>query len=214
MHAEQANLRTSTPILTKKRSYLFEDFDIKLSWGRHGMGACDGSEIFIAQLELDGARVQATVGQAATHHLRESHQGSFQLLGISRVFIVGMLVADRLGISIGPPSLSNQPPASSPRALPASASPHFPKRCSRKLSSKRARSLTLVTPRPFRCRSVIFPTPGISRTSSGARKLTSCPGTIQRTPFALALADETLATSLEIPIPRKQLSWVSDFILW
>src|SRR5438067_1601419 len=102
MHAEQANLRTSTPILTKKRSYLFEDFDIKLSWGRHGMGACDGSEIFIAQLELDGARVQATVAQAATHHLREAHQGSFQLLGISRVFIVGMLVADRLGISIGP----------------------------------------------------------------------------------------------------------------
>ena len=43
-----------------------------------------------------------------------------------------------LGSVSAPTSLSNQPPASSPRALPARASPHFPKRSSRKVSSKRA----------------------------------------------------------------------------
>src|SRR5438094_3491854 len=102
MHAEQAHLCTPTPILTKKHSYLFEDLDVKLSWGRQGMSACDGGEVFIAQLELDGTRLQGTIAQTATHHLRKTHQGRFQLLGIGRIFIVGMFVADRLGISIGP----------------------------------------------------------------------------------------------------------------
>ncbi len=69
-------------------------------------------------------------------------------------------------------------------------------------------------PRACRLLSITLPTPGISRTSSGARNFASSPGTIQRTPFGLACAEETLAISREVPIPTEQLSPVSAFMRW
>ena len=53
------------------------------------------------------------------------------------------------------------------------------------------------------------PTPGISRTSSGARNFASSPGKIQRTPLGLACPEETFAIRRELPIPTEQFNPVS-----
>ncbi len=77
-------------------------------------------------------------------------------------------------------------------------------------SSSFARSPTFLMPRSWRCFSMTLPTPGISRTSSGARNFASSPGTIHSTPLGLACAEETLAISRDDPMPTEQLSWVCD----
>src|ERR1039458_10087430 len=58
--------------------------------------------------------------------------------------------------------------------------------------------------------SITLPTPGMSPTASGARNFASSPGRTQSTPFGLALAEETLAISREVPIPIEQFSCVAD----
>ena len=45
--------------------------------------------------------MQPAFAQAAAYHLRETHQGGFQLLDAGGVFVVGVFMADRLGIGIG-----------------------------------------------------------------------------------------------------------------
>jgi hypothetical protein len=126
----------------------------------------------------------------------------------------GVLVADGFRPFAAPISVSNQPPASRPRDLPASARPHLPKRCSRKASSRRARSPTLRMPSAFRCFSVTLPTPGTLRTSSGARKAASWPGITHSTPLGLAWSELILATRREAAIPMEQFRPVSAFMRW
>ena len=69
-----------------------------------------------------------------------------------------------------------------------------------------ARSPTFLMPSACRWVSMTLPTPGISRTSSGARNLASSPGTIQSTPLGFACAEETFAIRRELPIPTEQFS--------
>ena len=116
------------------------------------------------------------------------------------------------GPSSAPISVSNQPPASRPCDLPASARPHLPKRCSRKASSRRARSPTLRMPSACRFFSVTLPTPGTLRTSSGARKAASCPGITHSTPLGLAWSELILATRREAAMPMEQFSPVAAFM--
>ena len=80
-----------------------------------------------------------------------------------------MLVADGARPLVFPMSASNQPPASSPRDFPESATPSAPKFCSSQRWSREARSPTLRMPCSCRRFSITLPTPGILRTSSGAR---------------------------------------------
>src|SRR5271154_2612885 len=101
MHSEQTYLRSLAPVLAKQSAHLLEDFGVELSGSGQAMSSRDGSEIFVAKFELDGTRVQSIFAQAATDHLRKTHQRGHNLLGISGVFVIGVFVADGLGISIG-----------------------------------------------------------------------------------------------------------------
>ena len=48
-----------TPVLAKQRANLLEDFGVELGRDGKRVGAGDGGEVLVAQLELDGAGVQA-----------------------------------------------------------------------------------------------------------------------------------------------------------
>ena len=101
MNSQQAHLRSFTPVLAKQSAHLFENFGVELCGSGQAMSAGDGGEIFVAEFELDGARVQLMFAQPAAHHLGKPHQGGFDLLGIGGVFVVGVFVADGFGIGIG-----------------------------------------------------------------------------------------------------------------
>src|SRR5438105_6799242 len=58
------------------------------------MGAGDGGEIRIAQLELDGSRLKFLFAQATRHHLREPRQCGFQFVAIGSVFVISVFVTD------------------------------------------------------------------------------------------------------------------------
>src|SRR5579862_1131115 len=64
------------------------------------MGPRDGGEILVAQFELNGAREISTLAQPPPNHLAETHQRGLQALGVARVFVERVLVADRLRIYI------------------------------------------------------------------------------------------------------------------
>src|ERR1035441_9085091 len=100
LHAEKTNLRALLPILAEEGTDLLEDFRVELGWGRQGVRAGDGGEVFIAEFELDRARVEMGFAQAAAHHLGKSHQGGFELAAVGRVFVVGVLVADGFGADV------------------------------------------------------------------------------------------------------------------
>ena len=46
------------PVLAEQRADLLEDFGVELGGARQGVGAGDGREVLVAQLELDGAGVK------------------------------------------------------------------------------------------------------------------------------------------------------------
>ena len=58
MHAQQDESRRLSSNSCGKGADLLEDFGIELGWGRQRMRAGDGGEIFVAQLELNGAGVE------------------------------------------------------------------------------------------------------------------------------------------------------------
>src|SRR5947207_9776099 len=60
---------------------------------RQSMGAGDSAEIAVAQLQLDGVGMQASLPETAADHLREARQCSFELLGIGSVAGKRMLMA-------------------------------------------------------------------------------------------------------------------------
>ena len=65
------------------------------------MGSRDGSEVLVAQFQLNGARVQVRFPQAPPHHLGEPHQSRLKLVSIGRVFVISMFVADRFRFGVG-----------------------------------------------------------------------------------------------------------------
>src|SRR5208282_2713479 len=85
----------------KQCARLLEDFGVELRGSGQAVGAGDGGEIFVAQFELDGASMQLVFAQAAALHFGEPHQGGLNLLHIGGVVVVGVFVADGLGIGIG-----------------------------------------------------------------------------------------------------------------
>jgi len=60
----------------------------------------DGREIFVAQFQLERACKESALAQAPPDHFAEAHQRGLQALGIARVFIEGVLVADRFRIDV------------------------------------------------------------------------------------------------------------------
>ena len=101
MNAQQSHLIALAPVLAKQQLDLRKDFVVELRGRRQSVGTGNGGEIAVAQLELQRAGVEAGFALAAAHHLRQTHQRGFQLLEVSSVFVVGMLVADGLDLSIG-----------------------------------------------------------------------------------------------------------------
>ena len=101
LHAQKSNRHALFPISAEQRAHLLENFRVELGWGRQGMGASECGEIFVAQFELNGARVKPGFAQAAGHHLRKTRQCRLQLGEIGGVFVVGVFVADGFGIRIG-----------------------------------------------------------------------------------------------------------------
>src|ERR1700730_7836554 len=62
------------------------------------MGARDGREIGVAQFQLEGARKISALAQPPSNHFTEPHQRGLQSLGVTRVLVERMLVANRFGI--------------------------------------------------------------------------------------------------------------------
>ena len=58
-------------------------------------------EIFVTEFELHRTGVEIGFAQAASNHLAETHQRGFELCLIRGVFVVGVLVADGLGVVFG-----------------------------------------------------------------------------------------------------------------
>ncbi len=79
---------------------MFENLVIHLRRLLEGMRSRDGGEIFVAQFQLQRAREVSAFAQAAAYHLAETHERGLQALGVARVFVEGVLVADRFRIDI------------------------------------------------------------------------------------------------------------------
>src|SRR6266478_739865 len=62
------------------------------------MRSRDCREIGVAQFQLEGARKISALTQPPSDHLAEAHQRGLQALGVARILIERMLVADRFGI--------------------------------------------------------------------------------------------------------------------
>src|SRR6266849_7014331 len=101
MDSQQANLCVPLPVFAEERADVFEDFVVELGGRGQSVGPGDGGEIFVAELELNGAGVEFGFAQAASHHLRQTHQRGFELGGVSGVFVVGVFVADGFGVDVG-----------------------------------------------------------------------------------------------------------------
>ena len=133
--------------------------------------------------------MQPVLAQPPARPSPKPRQRGFDPLRVGRIFAEGVLVADGLRPVSSPISVSNQPPASSPRDLPASASPHLPKRSSRNASSSRARSPTLRMPS---CVQVLLRHLADARHFAHVErreKRASWPGITHSTPFGLAWSD-------------------------
>src|SRR5262249_1132896 len=79
LNTEQAHFRSLLPVLAKEHSNLLEDFGVELGGlGQRG-GACDRSEILVAQLELNRAREERVLTQPARDHFGEAHQRRLEL---------------------------------------------------------------------------------------------------------------------------------------
>ncbi len=101
LHAEQAHFPARLPVFAKKFTHLFEYFAVELRRGSQTMGSRNCCEIFVTQLELDGARVELTFAQSPADHFRKPHQRSFQLVDVRGIFVVSVLVADGFRCRVG-----------------------------------------------------------------------------------------------------------------
>src|SRR5258708_30997476 len=100
MHSEESNVRSLLPVFAEQSADLLEDFRIELRRGRESVGTRQRGEVFVSQLELNGAGVEVGLAQAASNHLRQAHESGFDLSWIRSVFVVGVLVADGLGLGV------------------------------------------------------------------------------------------------------------------
>src|SRR6266481_6404040 len=94
MHAQESYMRAPLPIFSKQRADFFEDLGVDLRGPLQCMRAGESRKILVAQLELDGSRVQPVFAQATPYHLRQPGQRGFKNVRVGGVFSVSMLVAD------------------------------------------------------------------------------------------------------------------------
>src|SRR5208282_2569141 len=100
LHSQQPYRRAWFPVVEKQTPHLLENLIVHLRRPVQRMGSRDGGEIFVAQFQLQRTREVSAFAQPAAHHLTEPHQRGLQALGIARIFVESMLVADRFGIDI------------------------------------------------------------------------------------------------------------------
>src|ERR1700684_249691 len=74
---------------------VIEDLVVHLGWLLQRMGPRDGREIFVAQFQLEGARKESALAQPPSHHFAKPHQSGLQALGVARIFVESVFVADR-----------------------------------------------------------------------------------------------------------------------
>src|SRR5437588_4745112 len=110
MPSQQANLYAPLPVFAEQRADLLEDFRIELRRGRESVGTRQRGEVFVSQLELNSAGVEVGLAQAASNHFRQAHQSGLDLGGVRGVFVVSVLVTDRLGFGVGS-NFAIEPPA-------------------------------------------------------------------------------------------------------
>ena len=79
VNAEQPYGGAGLPVAAEELADFLVDFGVELRGARHRMGARNGGEVRVAQFELDGARLQRVLAQAASHHFGEPRQGGFDL---------------------------------------------------------------------------------------------------------------------------------------
>ena len=76
----------------------FDQLDVELRGVVERDGPREGGEIRVAQLDVDGARVQFVLAQPAADHLRQPRQRRFEQRGVGGIFAERVLVADRFRI--------------------------------------------------------------------------------------------------------------------
>src|SRR5258708_9097581 len=101
MHSEESNVRSLLPVFAEQSADLLEDLRIELRRGRESVGTRQRSEVFVAQLELNGAGVEVGLAQAASNHLGQAHERGFDLRGVRCVVVIGVLVADGFRLGVG-----------------------------------------------------------------------------------------------------------------
>ena len=101
VHPEQAHARAGLPILAEQGADVIENLGIEARGALDRMRPRDGGEIRIAQLKLQGARLQPVLAQTAADHFGKPGQGGFEYREIAGVLVVRVLVADRFGINVG-----------------------------------------------------------------------------------------------------------------
>jgi hypothetical protein len=91
---------TRLPVGEKQAPRLLENLVVHLRRLVERMRSRDGGEIFVAQFQLQGAREISAFAQAPSYHFAEAHERGLQALGVARVFVEGVLVADRFRVDI------------------------------------------------------------------------------------------------------------------
>jgi hypothetical protein len=128
-----------------------------------------------------------------------------QLLALDEISLERVLDADRDALDS-----SSSPRESIPRARSRSTLPTLPGSSRRSPSSESAASAPTVSTPAARSRSSAFgPTPGSLRTSSGARKPASWPGTTTTSPPGLRASLPTFATTLHGATPSEHVRLVA-----
>src|SRR5690242_20045339 len=79
-----------------------EDLCIHGGGDRDRMGACNGAEIRVTQLQLHGSCSKVLLAQPSSHHFAEPQQSGFKLLQVARVLAKCMLMADGLSLPVLP----------------------------------------------------------------------------------------------------------------
>src|SRR5579871_1913442 len=100
MYPKQPNLKPPLPVFSKQGADLSEDLIVQLSWARQSMGSGNRREIFVSEFQLNCSGVEICFAQSSTNHLGEAHQGGFELGDVGGIFVVSVLMADRLRIKI------------------------------------------------------------------------------------------------------------------
>jgi hypothetical protein len=101
VYAQQANRCAGLPVGAEESADLFEDLGIEIGGARDGMGAGDGGEVGVTELELERAGLEFVLPDAAAHHFGEPGEGGFDAVEVGGVLVEGVLVTDGFGAGFG-----------------------------------------------------------------------------------------------------------------